>query len=117
MQNRKWRHSNDYLRSMMLPLVIFLCFVIFLIAGLSGARKSASAESLEMIGQSVMRATVQCYAIEGMYPPDVAYLEKNYGIIIDHDKYIVHYEAFASNILPDIIVLDKETMGGGGVDR
>jgi len=43
-----------------------------------------------------------------MYPPDVAYLEDNYGVVINHDKYIVHYDVFAGNILPNITVISLE---------
>ena len=47
---------------------------------------------------------MQCYAIEGRYPPSVDYLEENYGILIDRDKYDVFYSGFASNFMPDITV-------------
>ena len=54
------------------------------------------------------RACIQCYAIEGRYPPSVEYLEENYGIQIDHDKYNVFYDGFASNIMPEITVIPVE---------
>jgi len=47
---------------------------------------------------------VQCYAIEGRYPPSVAYLEENYGVKIDRERFDVFYEGFASNIMPSITV-------------
>lgn len=47
---------------------------------------------------------MHCYAIEGQYPESVAYLEENYGLRIDHDRYIVHYDIFADNIMPEITV-------------
>ena len=65
---------------------------------------------MKILQDAVLRATVQCYAIEGMYPPDVQYLEDNYGVVYDHDRFIVHYEVFASNILPDITVVDLTPM-------
>ena len=33
------------------------------------------------------------------------YLEENYGVQIDHDKYNVFYDGFASNIMPEITVI------------
>ena len=42
--------------------------------------------------------------MEGRYPPSVDYLEENYGILIDRDKYDVFYSGFASNFMPDITV-------------
>ena len=53
------------------------------------------------------RATVECYAIEGRYPPDVKYLEDHYGIRIDRKRFNVFYDGFASNILPDITVVEN----------
>lgn len=58
--------------------------------------------------KAITRACIQCYAIEGRYPPSVEYLEENYGIQIDHDKYNVFYDGFASNIMPEITVIPVE---------
>ncbi|CBK76046.1 putative uncharacterized protein [Clostridium sp. CAG:149] len=54
---------------------------------------------------AIRRASVQCYAIEGRYPPSVEYLEEHYGIVIDRDRYHVFYDGWASNVMPDITVL------------
>lgn len=54
--------------------------------------------------RAVTRASVQCYAIEGRYPPSVEYLEENYGVRIDRDRYNVFYNGFASNVMPEIVI-------------
>ena len=46
-----------------------------------------------------------CYSVEGVYPADVAYLQENYGLRYDTDTFILQYDAFAENILPEIRVL------------
>ncbi|MEI7885065.1 MAG: hypothetical protein WCI30_06910 [Clostridia bacterium] len=102
-----WKKSNQYLKNMLLPLLIFLLLLCLFYLGISQAQAVADHENRKVLEQAVLRATVQCYAIEGMYPPNVAYLEENYGVIIDKKIYIVHYEAFATNILPSITVLEK----------
>lgn len=56
------------------------------------------------IRSTVIQYVAQCYALEGAYPPDLAYLEARYGLQLDKDKYIYHYEMFASNIFPDVQV-------------
>lgn len=58
----------------------------------------------QQVKNSVMSCVVQCYALEGSYPNDLNYLQENYGLQLDNDKYIYHYEKFASNILPDVQV-------------
>ena len=65
----------------------------------------ASTEGADTLRDGIRRAAVQCYAIEGRYPPSVAYLEDNYGIQIDRNRYNVFYEGFASNIMPEITVI------------
>lgn len=57
---------------------------------------------LRVAEAAIERAVMQCYALEGMYPPDLAYLEKNYGLIIDQDHYVYLYEVVAGNIHPII---------------
>ncbi len=108
MQNKLYRKkASGSMLNMLLPLLVFLLFLILFYLGIGQTQRVADKENLQVLQQAVLRATVQCYAIEGMYPPNVAYLEKNYGVIIDAEKYIVHYEAFATNILPNIEVLEK----------
>lgn len=46
-----------------------------------------------MLTDAIRRASVQCYSIEGRYPPSVEYLEDNYGIVIDRERYNVFYDA------------------------
>ena len=65
---------------------------------------SASAQALR---QAVLQAAVQCYAVEGSYPALLDYLEENYGLLVNHDRFIVTYEAFASNLMPQVNVLER----------
>ncbi len=57
----------------------------------------------EQIGKTIR----MCYSIEGIYPPSIEYLKDNYGLIID-ERYFVHYEIFADNIMPQYEVYDME---------
>ena len=69
-------------------------------------------EGAETLRSAIARASVQCYAIEGRYPPSVQYLEENYGIRIDRERFHVFYEGFASNIIPDITVIPAQEQEG-----
>lgn len=83
---------------------------IYLAASLLGLNlyhaKLEHAET-EAIIRAIERAAVQCYALEGHYPPDLDYLQQNYGIKLDEDKYHYEYSVFASNIRPYISVIKK----------
>ena len=89
-----------------LPLALLLALVplaLLLAARSLGGR--AGRERLELAEQSIRRAAVQCYALEGFYPAGVDYLEEYYGVSVDEDRYFVDYRYIASNLMPDITVL------------
>lgn len=92
-------------KKLLFSAIIFICFFIFLFITTVNISNSSVEESKNTLETAVRRAVVQCYAIEGMYPPNIEYLEKNYGLMVDHNNFIVHYEVFASNILPDISII------------
>ena len=87
--------------------LLLVLIVVFVLVGVHSASLHSAFEGLEITQKAIHRALMQCYAIEGAYPPDVAYLEENYGVLIDHDKYFVYYEAYAKNMIPDIVVAEK----------
>ena len=93
-------------RSALGPLLFTLAVVVMIVYGLGQAEVSSRAEGLRMLEESLMRAAIKCYAVEGSYPETVRYIENHYGVYIDRSKYAVHYENFASNILPDITVIE-----------
>ncbi len=90
----------------LLPAFIFVLVAAVVIISTSVVSTNTKEEALQIAHDSIKRAVITCYAQEGAYPPDIAYLEKNYGLQIS-DGYIVHYEAFGANIMPEITVLSR----------
>lgn len=68
-------------------------------------RRDIQEGSLASIRKTVLRAAAQCYAVEGVYPPSLSYLEENYHLVLNHRDFIVSYEAFSSNQPPQVRVL------------
>ena len=66
-------------------------------------------EQRALLEDAITRALVTCYAVEGRYPSSLSYLEENYGVQVNHSRFIVSYEAYASNQLPAVAVLEKQT--------
>lgn len=91
-----------------ISLAAFLVVMFLFLSGVKMIAGRAGQESTETLKAGITRAAVQCYAIEGRYPPSVEYLEENYGVLIDADRYQVFYSGFASNIMPDITVIESE---------
>lgn len=88
--------------------VLFIIVGAFALTGISAASSAAGRDGLAETERSVRRAAVECYALEGAYPPDLEYLEEHYGIRVDDEKYLVHYDAPGGNIMPNIIVRVKQ---------
>ncbi len=89
-----------------LTALTVICFAASFIS-INTYRDNLKSVRTDAIRQSIEKAAVQCYALEGNYPPDLKYLEENYGIQIDEGKYHYDYFAFASNIKPVIVVVEK----------
>jgi len=90
-----------------LSVAVVIIFAAFLYMSVDNAQKGSDNEMYEILTDAIARSAVQCYAIEGFYPPDIEYLEENYGLVVNHDKYVISYNVFASNIMPEIEVFNK----------
>lgn len=93
------------LPALLLLVGLPLCF--YLLTGAVGGR--AGRESLALAEESVRRAALQCYALEGAYPQSVDYLEERYGVAVDPERFRIDYFYVGSNLMPEIhvVVLDQ----------
>lgn len=80
--------------------LLFCFFSVF-----AHIEKDLNENGARSLKETVLQSALQCYAVEGSYPPSLRYLEENYGLQINHKRYFVTYEIFASNILPQVTVL------------
>jgi len=99
------KSALDFLRSAVLPIIFTVVIMVMVMYGLQQTAESSSAEGLRILEDSLRRAVVMNYAIEGRYPESIEYIERNFGIHIDRTRYAVHYRVFASNLLPEITVV------------
>ena len=68
-------------------------------------------EEARIVEDAVRRCAATCYAVEGAYPGDLDYLKENYHLSYDEEQFFVTYQSFASNLVPDIYVVER---GAGG---
>ncbi len=101
--------ERKFLTGCVLSLAVFGMVISLFLNGADSFSKRMEAEGAETLQKALRRACVQCYAIEGRYPPGVSYLEEEYGILIDETRYDVFYSGFASNVMPDITVVPVKT--------
>lgn len=100
-----YQKKHTFLRN--LPaILIFIAVVIILVMALSDVSETSGKESLTIAENSIRRAVITCYAQEGRYPSNIDYLKENYGLYVS-DDFLVTYNIFADNIMPEIFVVKK----------
>ena len=84
-------------------LILLLAGAWNLVSRVGTAQQSAQTQ---FVHDAVHRAALTCYAVEGAYPTELSYLRENYGLAYDESHYRVTYSTFASNVVPDIYVVE-----------
>lgn len=90
----------------LIPVVVFAVLLCFF-SGISSLSQGREEEDRLQLETAVRKAVVACYASEGFYPPDLEYLQEQYGVQIDNKRYTVIYDAFGTNLMPDITILEQ----------
>ncbi len=89
-------------------LLLFAVVVTVIMLGVDNISGTVTEQQQQMLADAVRRNAVQCYSLEGSYPPDLDYLKENYGLYYDSEKFVVHYQSLGSNLLPQISVFVLE---------
>lgn len=102
------KRPKGSLRGLIVTAAALLAAAIAFIwaVGVAGAQSDAEQEA--QLREAIRRAMVTCYATEGQYPPSLEYLMDNYALTYDDDRFIVSYNAFASNVMPAVSVLRRD---------
>ena len=104
---KRYHKSRGFWASTLLGLALFAAAAAWMLQGVRQAARVSDEEGLRMAEQAVRQAAVSCYALEGAYPASYADLKQRSGVAVDEEKYVVFYEIFASNIMPEITVVER----------
>ena len=97
-------HVSGTMR-VLIPLMTFAVVLIFVVMGIRSMDDTMNVQEMKRLEDSIMKSSVQCYALEGHYPESLQYLKDNYGVIYDDDRYMVDYQIYGANMLPNIKIL------------
>ncbi len=100
---RKKRIQN-YLGSFFRILLV-IAFILIFWFGIDRISRGNIARQKQSLYDAIARDIVQCYSLEGIYPPSLKYLEEHYGLVYDNDLFFIDYRPIASNIYPDVTIL------------
>jgi hypothetical protein len=86
---------------------ISCAFLLFLILGVHFVDSTTISKQQESLENALERSIVQCYAVEGMYPPSLKYLTEHYGLTYNTNLFWIDYTFYGSNLPPDVTVIRK----------
>lgn len=98
---------NGFSASLASSLALIVCVLALSVFGLRDAERARAETAADDLLRSIRRAAVSCYAIEGRYPDTLSYLTENYGVYVDESEFAVSYDVFASNLMPDVTVIER----------
>ena len=96
-------NRRDWIK--LLSIVLVLAAAVLLVNRIDTAQDTAETD---IVRDAVKNAAITCYAVEGAYPDSVEYLREHYHLAYDEDRYLITYDAFASNMIPDIWVTERK---------
>ena len=102
-----YRELKERKRRRILAAVLALLLCAARAVAVVAAERASRQQSAVSVREAVVTAAMQCAAIEGSFPASVAYLENYYGLVVNHDRYIVYYEWLGDNVLPDVRVVPR----------
>ncbi|MBE5906624.1 MAG: hypothetical protein E7277_07515 [Lachnospiraceae bacterium] len=115
MNHKIWNKIGNFMRIACMPLLM-VAAITFLLGALGNVESGEEEEKQKQVEDTIKKAVVNCYATEGVYPATLSYVEKYYGLQIDHGHYDVFYDIFADNIMPEITVVPKKAAKGDDVE-
>jgi len=97
----------ELVKSALMPILFTAAIILIIVYALRQTEQASRAEGLVILEDSIRRAVVTAYAIEGRFPESLQYIEENFGVHIDRNRFVVHYMIFAPNIMPEILVIER----------
>ena len=87
--------------------IAFVALIVGFILLVNSITTTSDLKETEMVYDAVKNAALTCYAAEGSYPENLQYLRDHYKLAYNQEKFVVEYDAFASNLMPTINVLER----------
>lgn len=107
MKNRFDKNPLAGIRSLLysLPFLILIAVLVLFIVGISSIDDTTYDKQMESLETALHRSISQCYAVEGVYPPNLDYIKSHYGLTYDETTFYVDYQPIGSNLYPEATVV------------
>lgn len=98
--------AKRIIESVNFSIVFFIAIIAVFVIGISMISSNNNRDEKEILEKALNKDIIHCYAVEGYYPPSLAYIEEHYGLTYNHDKYVVDYESIGNNIIPTVTIVE-----------
>lgn len=103
-----YKSKRARINPIIMTIVVFFAVMVFFYISLANMDKKVNDNEINTLAKAIDNAVVSHYAINGCYPESLDVIEKEYGTIIDRDRFIISYDIIAPNIMPSISIYVKE---------
>ncbi len=102
---KKFSHSPSEKIYRVLSIVLFIGIAVLFFYAVDASGKRTIEKQQQSLEDAIARDIVQCYSIEGIYPPSLEYMESHYGLTYDKETFFVDYIPIGENLYPDYTVI------------
>ena len=88
-------------------ILIFIALIVVFVLLINNITNKGNGREMDIVRDAVKNAALTCYAVEGTYPESLDYLREHYKLAYNSERFVVEYDAFASNLMPTITVLER----------
>ena len=88
-------------------IAIFIVLILSFVLLINSITTKNNGRELQIVRDAVKNAALTCYAVEGTYPESLEYLREHYKLAYNKERFVVEYDAFASNLMPTITVRER----------
>ncbi|MBQ9059483.1 MAG: hypothetical protein IJ125_09890 [Atopobiaceae bacterium] len=108
MYHEKTKRDQELARRKLLSRVVAVFLVVALaVLAFFTVREYSRQQGAASMRDAILNSAKRCCAVEGSYPSSLDYLEENYGLSVNHNDYVITYEAYAGNVMPSVVVVPR----------
>lgn len=91
-----------------LPTLLLVIVLVFFVTFADSFSQSNLEQEKQFLQNALNRNITQCYALEGTYPCNLAYLEEHYGLTYNKEHFFIDYQYIGSNLRPDVTIIERD---------
>jgi hypothetical protein len=91
------------------PVLLLAAVIALFVYATGNLTDTSTSHEEEIVSSALDRSITQCYALEGFYPPNLAYLSDHYGFTYNSEHFFIDYTYIGSNLRPDVTIIRRES--------